>query len=177
MGEGMNQQRYLVHFIGRLLDGLVRGIEDLDEEELHFRPHEQCNSIGFDAWHVFRTADNVVHFAFEREQPVWLQQGLDERWGLPKVAQGTGMDAAEAHALRFPEAAQLAAYGRDVRDAVVARVEAMSDEYLQTVSRVVPWGEITRVEAIGQTIVAHGNNHLGQIDIARTMLGKPGLGI
>ena len=173
----MTTQAYLVHFSDRVLNGLVQGIEDLTLDELHFRPHEHCNSVAFDAWHIFRTADNIVHFVFEREQPLWLQQGLDEQWGLPKVAQGTGMEPEEAHALRFPEAERLAQYGHDVRDAVRSRVEAMSDEYLQTVNRVVPWGEITRLEAIGQTIISHGNGHLGQIDLARTMLDRPGLGI
>lgn len=177
MSDGMTTQAYLLHFSDRVFEGLVRGIEDLTLDELHFRPHENCNAIAFDAWHIFRTADNIVHFAFEREQPVWLQQGLDEKWGLPKVDQGTGMDPEAAHALRFPEAERLAQYGRDVRDAVLSRVEGMSDEYLQTLNRVMPWGEITRLEAIGQTIISHGNGHLGQIDLARTMLGKRGLGI
>lgn len=177
MSEGMSQQQFLSFFTQRLLDGLIRGIEDLSDDELHARPHEGANSIGFDAWHVFRTADNIVHFAFDREQPVWLQQRLDEAWGLPKVAQGTAMDRDEAHALRFPSAEQLAQYGRDVAEAVTQRIEAMSDDYLATVNKIVPWGEITRLEAIGQTIVAHGNAHLGQIDLARTLLGKEGLGI
>ena len=170
----MTDREYLVHFVGRLLDGIVQGIEDLSTEELHFRPHEDCNSIAFDAWHVLRTADNVVHFAFEREQPVWAQQGLAELWGLPDTAQGTGMEPEDAHALRFPGPDALAQYGRDVRSAVVGRIEAMSDEYLNAVTEVRPWGEISRKQAIGQTIIAHGNNHLGQIAIARTLAGKPG---
>jgi hypothetical protein len=44
------------------------------------------------------------------------------------------------------------------------------------VSLVRPWGEITRAEAILQTIIAHGNGHLGQVSMARAILGKPGQG-
>ena len=172
----MDQRQYLVHFVRHMLDGIAQSIEDLSVEDLHFRPHEHSNSMGFDAWHVFRTADNIVHFAFERAQPIWLQQGLDERWGLPRLAQGTGMEPQEAYALRFPDPAALAQYGRDVRDAILPRIEAMDDDYLQTVTRVVPYGDITRLEAIGQTLIAHGNNHLGRIDLARALLGKSGLG-
>ncbi len=122
-------------------------------------------------------SDRVFNGLVRGIEDLTLDEFLDEKWGLPKVDQGTGMDPEVAHALRFPEAERLAQYGRDVRDAVLSRVEAMSDEYLQTLNRVVPWGEITRLEAIGQTIISHGNGHLGQIDLARTMLGKPGLGI
>ncbi len=59
----------------------------------------------------------------------------------------------------------------------LARIEAMSDDYLLDVTRVNPWGEISRLEAIGQTIIAHGNGHLGQISTALTILGKSGLQI
>ena len=59
---------------------------DLDEE-LHARPSAGANSIGFEAWHVFRTVDNIVRYVFLREQTVWLAQGLDAAWGLPKAAQ------------------------------------------------------------------------------------------
>jgi hypothetical protein len=176
MADGLTQQQYLTLFIDRMMNGVCDGIDGLTDDELHFRAHENCNSIGFEAWHVFRTADNIVHFVFEREQPVWLQQGLHEQWELPKVAQGTSMDPADAHALRFPSSAALAQYGRDVLAAVVPRVEAMDDDYLAVVQTVTPWGDITRLEAIGQTLISHGNAHLGQIDIARTIVGKQGLG-
>ena len=52
----------------------------------------------------------------------------------------------------------------------------MTDEELQVVQLVRPWGEVTRLEAIGQTLIAHGNGHLGQISTARAILGKPGAG-
>jgi len=89
---------------------------------------------------------------------------------------GTAEGCADAHALRFPSSAALAQYGRDVLAAVVPRVEAMDDDYLAVVQTVTPWGDITRLEAIGQTLISHGNAHLGQIDIARTIVGKQGLG-
>jgi uncharacterized damage-inducible protein DinB len=40
-----------------------------------------------------------------------------------------------------------------------------------------PQGELPRYQIIGQVIVNHGNNHIGQINLALTLLGKPGLGI
>jgi hypothetical protein len=63
-----------------------------------------------------------------------------------------------------------------VRTAVVPRIEAMSDSDLQVVTLVRPWGEISRQEAIGQTLISHGNGHLGQVSAARAILGKTGQG-
>ncbi|MFN8638792.1 MAG: DinB family protein [Dehalococcoidia bacterium] len=153
---------------------MVAAIDGLTPEQLHFRPAASSNSVGWEAWHLFRSADNLVHFVFHRERPIWLTQGLDEAWHLPRVEQGTGMAPEVAHALVFPDAALLAGYGRDVRREVVLRIEAMTDDELQVVGLVRPWGEITRLEAIGQVVIAHGNGHLGQVSSARALLGLTG---
>ena len=63
---------------------------------------------------------------------MWLQQGLDAAWGLPKAAQGTGMTPEEAFALRFPKAELLAKYATDVADTIVPRIEQMSDQGAST---------------------------------------------
>jgi len=168
--------QHLASLTRRLLGSTVRAIEDLTSKELHFRAHPDTNSIGFEAWHIARTVDNLIHFAFEREQPVWLQQGLDKAWDLPRVDQGTGMDPEVAHEIHFPEAEALAAYIRDVAVAVEPRIEAMDDDYLQALTTIRPQGDLPRIDIIGQIIIAHGNNHLGQMNLTRTLQGKEGLG-
>ncbi len=165
-------QRFASHFVGRVLDELIASVSDLSDEELHALPPGAPNTIGFIAWHVLRSADNVVLFAFARERTVWMRQGLHEAWGLPRVEQGTGMDEAAAAAVRFPGGAALADYGRAVREEVTLRIEAMSDDHLIGVARVVPWGEVPRLEAIGQTIIAHGSQHLGEVAVVRRLLGR-----
>ncbi|MEO6042846.1 MAG: DinB family protein [Tepidiformaceae bacterium] len=167
---------FLAKYTQRLLSTTARSIDDLNLEELHFQAHGDMNSIGFEAWHIARTVDNLVHFAFEREQPIWLQQGLDKEWNLPKADQGTGMEGALAHELRFPEAKLLAQYAHDVAEAIGPRIAAMSAEYLATTTTIRPQGEMARADIIAQVIIIHGNNHLGQINLARTLQGKTGLG-
>ena len=102
--------------LDRVLHDCERSVQDLNDEELNHLPPD-TNSIGFDAWHVARTIDNVLFFVFERERPMWLTGGYDERFALPKVAQGTGMTTAEARALRFPEPAVFLEYVRALRAA------------------------------------------------------------
>ena len=162
---------YHVHFTREALEQFATSLEALDDDDLHFRLHETSNSIAWDAWHVFRTVDNLVHFVFEREAPVWIQHGLWEQWGLPRVDQGTSMPPDEAFALRFPPGPELARYGRDVLDAVLPRIERMDADYLQVVQRVIPWGDVTRHFVLGK-IVTHSNKHLGYAAAAIGVRGK-----
>ena len=159
-----------------LYELLAGAIEDLTPDELHHLPHERANSIGFDAWHVARTADNIVHFAFARERPLWMQQGLHEAWNLPRVEQGTGMQPEQARALRFPAAPLLAGYVRAVANAVAPRIEAMSDDFLAEPVEIKFVGTLPRAQIIGRTVLQHGAAHLGQISLARTLLGREGVG-
>lgn len=167
---------HLATQIESLLATAARLVEDLTPEELHHRTHDNTNSIGFDIWHVARTADNLVNFAFQRQPPVWIAQNLFEEWDLPKVDQGTGMSAEDAHALRFPEATKLAKYCRDVSASIVPQVRAMSEETLAETMTIRPQGEMSKLGIISQVIVNHGNNHLGAANVGITAVGKPGMG-
>jgi len=166
-------QQYHIDFTEESLRQVAVGIAGLTEEEMHFRLHPTSNTIAWDAWHIFRTVDNLVHFVFERDQPVWLQQGLDVKWNLPRVGQGTSMPPEEAWALRFPPGDQLAQYGLDAWEAVKPRIAAMDDDYLQVVHHVYPWGDRTRLFILGK-IVSHSAKHLGYIAGALGVLGKQG---
>lgn len=162
---------YHMHFTRESLTQVADGIEGLTDEDMHFRLHATSNTIAWDAWHIFRTVDNLVHFVFEREDPVWIQQALWDKWNLPKVDQGTAQTPEEAWAMRFPPGPDLAQYGRDVVDAVLPRMAAMSDEYLQVRHQVFPWGNVTRLFVMGK-IVTHSSKHLGYTAAAIGYLGK-----
>jgi hypothetical protein len=161
--------------IHRLLQYCESAVDGLTVAQLCDTAGGRTNSIGWDVWHVVRTVDNIVHFVFEREQPVWLQHGFHEQWGLPRVDQGTGQDPKDAYSLRFPEPAEFNRYTRAVADAVVPRIAGMSLDYLATVQFIRPWGEVPRLEAIGHGLIGHGNGHLGRASYARTLLGLRGL--
>lgn len=163
--------------LDRLLQNCRRSVEDLTLEELNHQPSERAHSIGFDIWHVVRTVDNIVFFVFHREQPVWLRDGYVDRFGLPKVAQGTGMTDEEARALRFPEPSAFVEYVDAVRESATARIRAMSADELAEVTKVNPWGERSKAEHTLQVLIAHGNGHIGRCSLARALLGKDDLGI
>jgi hypothetical protein len=161
--------------VGRVLQYCEWATEGLTRQQFNDTFEGKTNSIAFDIWHVVRTVDNIIHFVFEREQPVWLRDSFHEQWGLPKVDQGTGMDPDAAYTLPFPEPAEFDRYTKAVADAVVPRLAGMSMEYLAATQFIRPWGDVPRMEAIGHGLIGHGNGHLGRASLARNLFGLKGL--
>jgi hypothetical protein len=175
MGNPPDTPTQLSVVVGRVLQYALRATDGLTVEQLCDTRGGITNSIGWDVWHVVRTIDNIIHFVFEREQPVWLQHAFHERWNLPRVDQGTGQDPRDAYAMRFPPPSEFDEYIRAVEAAVVPRIAAMSEAYLREVQVIRPWGPVPRIEAILHGLIGHGNGHLGRASYARTLFGLPGL--
>ena len=170
----------LAQLVARVIGDLDASIEELSSEELNAHPLEGCPSIGFHVWHVLRTIDNIVNFVFHRERPVWITSGLNAEWDMPRIDQGTGMAGDEAGALQFRDSAALAGYGQLVRDAVLPKIEAMDEAFLVGTTPARIAGEMTerpRIATLGQAVIAHGNEHYGQVQVLRQLLGKEALGI
>lgn len=172
----MDVQAYLKHFIGNLHRDYQRALADLSDDELYYRPGAQTNHIAFTAWHYVRTEDNVVNFVLQRRTTVWLEQGLDERWGLPRIAQGTGMPREDAYALRLPSVGAFLDYAGAVWASTDAYLETVTPAELSRITKILPFGEIPVLQALGQTLIAHGNQHLGEIWQTRELQGRVGVG-
>jgi len=175
MGNAPTLQAQLSTVTGRVLLYCDRAVQGLSIEQFCDTRGGITNSIGWDVWHVVRTIDNIIHFVFERQQPVWLRDSFNERWNLPRVDQGTGQDPNDAYSMAFPEPDEFKLYTGAVRDAVVPRIAAMSDAYLTEVQTIRPWGPIPRMEAILHGLIGHGNGHLGRASLARNLYGLDGL--
>ena len=83
MGVDATVQAQYAQLVGRVLDYCKLAVADLTLEEFCDTQGRRTNSIAFDVWHVQRTIDNIIHFAFDRERPVWLVQGSMRRGGCP----------------------------------------------------------------------------------------------
>jgi hypothetical protein len=158
----------------RLHAGLDKVMVELTPDQLHAVPagHPKANTIGWGVWHYTRTEDNIVRWVIqERKPPIWVEGGYGEKLGLPPAAQGTGMPPAEAQALRIKDVPLFREY--------MARVWAGTDELiagappalLDKIITVKPLGDMSVVQCLGQVGLTHGMTHLGEIELARTLIG------
>jgi hypothetical protein len=157
----------------KLLDG---GITGLTPEQLHTVPgaHPKANTIAWGLWHVVRTEDNVVRFVLQnRRPPLWTEGGYAEKFGLPPVAQGTGMSIEEAQALRIKDVPLFRAYMQKVWGSTDEFLGTLDPAALDRTVTVKPLGEMTVGRVLAQVCVAHGMMHFGEIELARTLIGAP----
>ena len=158
----------------RLHKSYDKVLDELTPEQLHRVPagHPKANHIAWGVWHYVRTEDNVVRYILQARRPiVWAEGGYADKLALPPVAQGTGMSTAESQALRIKDPALFREY--------VARVWASTDEYLAKVDpaaldstvTIKPLGDMPAIRALAQVCVSHGFMHIGEIELARTLVG------
>jgi len=158
--------------VGNLHNQFDEALQDLSLEQLHWRPLDKGNHISFIAWHYARTEDNVVQFVLQDRKPtVWLEGGWDQRFGLDRIAQGTGWTVEQAVALRLPSAEEWLSYQRAVWQATDAYLASLSDADLERTVRIAPFGEIPARQAMTTILVTHGFTHLGEIHHLRSLMG------
>jgi hypothetical protein len=155
-----------------MLDEAVKG---LTPEQMHFvPPGTNGNSIAFTLWHYVRTEDNIVQFILQDRKPtVWVAGNYHERWGLEKVAQGTGMPVEVAHAMRLPAIDEWMEYQRGVWQATDGYLSSIDDSTLERTVKVMPFGEIPAHRALSMPVLTHGHGHLGEICVLRVLQGLP----
>ena len=153
----------LTHFLGSLHQGFETCVRELDDEQIHWRHSDDTVSIAFHTWHAVRTKDNIINFVCQdRKKPVWLRQGLDEAWGLPRVDQGTGMSDEQALQLRVPGVEALLQYAQDVHDDVIPYVRDSGEAELASTVRggaVRPSGEVAADHADLHRARKHAPRH------------------
>ena len=164
----------------RRLHGLLDSCAaDLTQEQWHLVPagSPRANTVAFELWHYTRTEDNVVRFILQKRRPtVWLEGGWDERFGLPPVAQGTGMPPEEAQRLRIADTDAFRRYMRDVWQSTESFLETADTAALDASVLVRPLGEMPAGQALGQVCASHGFGHYGEIELCRTLMGLPPAG-
>jgi hypothetical protein len=163
-------------------DILIDGIEQMTEwtdqalapmttEQVNWLPEGKTVSAGFNAWHVYRTADNITNFVMKKQKPLWLEQGYAERMQLPPIDQGTGMGLEEARAIHIADLAQLREYGNAVAKDTLAFLKDVPLATLEEVQLVKPLGEMPKWRMVRQVIMTHGFMHLGEINAIKGQLG------
>lgn len=152
-------------------------VADLSDEQLHWCANERGMHAGFLLWHYYRTEDNIIQFVLQHKPTVWLDGGWDQKFGLDRIAQGTGMSHADARALRINSKEGFLAYMDEVAQATDGYLSGLDEATLEQRVTVKPLGEMPVLNAIGSMCLTHGFTHLGEIAHLRGLQGLRGMAV
>ncbi len=169
----------LARATGRALGETLAAIDGLSAEQLHAVVHPRANTLGWIAWHVFRTAD-LIGGRLSGEPELWARRGYAAAWGLPSESwadgNGSGQPTEVAQALRVPSAEALAEYGRELRAELTAAVGALDEAELARPIRGFGDRELPAGDAVHAFFVLHTIRHQGELNVTRTLLDLPAPG-
>lgn len=116
--------------------------EELDEDQLSWRPRGYSTSIGFHLWHLARESDFLRAIILERTpqlgpdfgQPteIWASENLAQRWGFPtdlSATVGTGLSDEVAATLPIPPKDELVNYLRRSYEALEVFITLLDERY------------------------------------------------
>lgn len=171
----MQVRDVLLNGIEQMNNWMHDAVDELNIEQLNWVPEQGLAlSAGFNAWHIFRTQDNLTNFVLQgRKPPLWLSQGFMERVGGPKVEQATGMPLEEARAIVINDKAALIEYGQAVAADSLAYLRTLGDEDLERPVTIRPQGEMPIWRLFREVYMTHGFMHLGEINVLRGIQGMP----
>jgi hypothetical protein len=150
-------------------------IKDLTDDQFLWRANDKGHPISFILWHYVRTEDNIINYVLQGKPTIWLEGGWNEKFGLHKAAQGTGMTLEEAQNLKITPKNDWQAYQSAVWAATDAFLDSANEATMQERVTVKPLGEMPRETAIGQVCLTHGFTHLGEIQHLRGLQGLKGM--
>ena len=170
----MGTLEYFQSAMKNLHQGLIDAVKDLTDEQLHFRPMDKGNHIAFIIWHYVRTEDTVLNFLVQKKKPVWNVEEWDKKLDLDPRAQGTGMTAEDAAAVKIKDLKLFLQYVESEFKSIEDYLAGLKEEDLSPVHDLPALGKMSLMDVIGGTNLQHGSNHLGEIWYIKGLLGMKG---
>jgi len=100
---------------GRVQDFLEHVLDGLTQDDLDWQPRDDCNSIGWLAWHLTRQHDAQIASLMEEEQ-LWISNKWHAKFNRPanRGDVGFGQTTEQVSAFKFPDTKTLLDYHREV---------------------------------------------------------------
>jgi hypothetical protein len=117
-------------------------VNDLNDEQLNWKPEGYSTSIGFHLWHLGRESDYlkaailyhnpqfVPEFGDGKE--IWDKEALAQKWGFPEELHktvGTGLSDEAAATPPVPNKEELLVYVRNSYEAIECFIELLDTNY------------------------------------------------
>jgi len=129
----MEAKELLLMTLERSQGYLATALDGLTQEEIAWKPKNECNSIAFILWHTARVEDYFVNRVILHGKEIYETDGWQEKLGTPvKVAQYT---AEELQAWPVPKLEVLREYAESVRNKTLSFINSISNDKLSELPR------------------------------------------
>jgi len=153
----------------RMLD---EAVDDMTLEQLNWKSNEGGIKPFFSLWHYVRTEDNIINFVVQGKPTVWIEGRFDVKLNLHRIAQGTGMNAAEAKEITLSNLELWREYQHSVWAASEKYLAAISNDELNSRNVTIkPLSEMSLYDGLFNVCLCHGLRHVGEIEYVRGILG------
>ena len=154
---------------------LERYLDGLTQEEVEYRPNDQCHSIGFVVWHYGRALDMWTQ-TLARKQPQLYEVEWAERLGFEPEAMnvGFGYGVEDLASWRCPDKELLTGYATAARDNILGFLGEHDDDSLLTTTMTNRQGSEMLLANMFRMLIWEVNQHGGQAGYLRGM--QRGLG-
>lgn len=116
--------------------------DEIDDDQLRWRPRGYSTSIGFHLWHLARESDFLKAIILERTpqlgtefgepQEIWAMENLAQKWGFPtelNATVGTGLSDETAQTLPIPQKEEVVDYLIRSYAAIEQFVQLLDERY------------------------------------------------
>ena len=149
---------------------------NLSLDEIHWRPNQDSNSIGFIFWHVSRVEDRLVTWCIAHSEEIWTRNKWYAKMQLPQ--QSTGLEYSRSELAEFPKIATLllSEYFDAVRKNTNEFLANVHLDFFDSVPQRTPFPENSKsadyfkaftIDRYFRQLIAEENQHLGQISYLR----------
>lgn len=132
----------VLHSFKEIHQVVLKLADDLNDEQLNWKPEGYSTSIGFHLWHLARESDYlkaaILHHyphvvtEFDDSREIWEQESLARKWGFPEGLHqtvGTGLSDEVAATLPIPKKQELLGYLRSSYEAIECFIETLDTKY------------------------------------------------
>ena len=172
----MEWQLLITDLFIRISNELERVLDGLTVDELNQRPHPDCNSIGWLAWHLTRSHDRNISETF-RKQQLWIKDKWYVRFGrAPDPTEtGVGHSLEEMATFESPDSETILEYHQAILERAKQYIENnLSETELKRryKSRTLQNVNTVRGRLLG--IISEGFQHVGQAAYIRGLIKGKG---
>jgi hypothetical protein len=154
-----------------------RALEGLTSEELAWRPQDDCNPIGFIAWHMARVEDRFLHHFAKGTEEVWVKNAWYAKFGLDAADHGVRFTLEQVAAFPAISPELLSGYLEDVRRETRTFLQEFQLQDLDVVSGRSPFSPNIPAGSdkwpmghMFRQLFGELNQHLGQVSYVRGMV-------